>query len=79
MDAAPRLPNCDKGEDILAWLAKNSCKRYVILDDHDCFALGPQVRRYWIPIPVDKGLRRHEAKAALRLLQGNSSFYNLED
>jgi len=79
VDVAPRLPNCDKGEDILAWLAENAYKRYVILDDHDCFALGPQVRRYWIPVPVDRGLRRHEAKAALRLLQGNSSFYDLED
>ena len=78
VDAAPRLPNGDKGEDILAWLAENVWKRYVILDDHDCFALGPQVRQYWIPIPIDKGLRRREATAAFRLLQGNSSFYDLE-
>ena len=70
--AAPRLPNGDKGEDILAWLAENSCARYVVLDDHDCFALGPQVRRHWIPIPVDRGLRRCETKAALRLLQNDS-------
>ena len=72
VDAAPRLPNGDKGEDILAWLAENFCERYVILDDHDCFALGPQVRRHWIPIPVDRGLRRCETKAALRLLQNDS-------
>lgn len=68
-DTAPRLPNGDKGEDILAWLAKNICEQYVILDDHDCFALGPQVREYWIPIPEDGGLRRREAYAALRGLQ----------
>ena len=79
VDAAPRLPNGDKGEDILAWLAENAWTRYVILDDHDCFALGPQVRPYWIPIPVDHVLRRREAKAAFRLLQSSLSFYDLED
>ena len=68
-DAAPQLPNGDKGEDILAWLAEHPCKRYVVLDDHDCFSLGPQVRAHWIPVPVDKGLRRREAKAALKLLR----------
>ena len=67
-DAAPRLSNGDKGEDILAWLAEHPGERYVILDDHDCFALGPQVRRYWVPVPVDRGLRRREAKAALNIL-----------
>ncbi len=68
-DAAPQLPNGDKGEDILAWLSENPCKQYVILDDHDCFALGPQVRAHWVPIPVDRGLRRREAKSALRMLR----------
>ena len=67
-DAAPRLPSCDKGEEILEWLDKHPCSQYVILDDHDCFALGPQVRERWVPVPVDRGLRRREAKAALRLL-----------
>lgn len=68
-DAAPQLPSGDKGEDILAWLAGHPDRQYVVLDDHDCFALGPQVRERWIPIPTDRGLRRREAKAALDLLQ----------
>lgn len=68
MDAAPQLPNGDKGEDILAWLEEHPCEQYVVLDDHDCFALGPQVRKHWVPVPVDKGLRRKEAKAAFKLL-----------
>lgn len=67
-DAAPRLPSGDKGEEILAWLSEHPDQRYVVLDDHDCFALGPQVRERWIPIPVDRGLRRREARAALNLL-----------
>lgn len=69
VDAAPQLSNGDKGEDILAWLAEHPCKQYVVLDDHDCFTLGPQVREHWVPIPVDRGLHRREAEAALRLLQ----------
>lgn len=68
-DAAPQRSNGDKGEDILIWLAEHPHKQYVVLDDHDCFTLGPQVREHWVPIPVDRGLRRREAKAALRLLQ----------
>ena len=68
-DAAPQLPNGDKGEDILAWLAEHPGARYVILDDHDCFALGPQVRQRWVPVPADGGLRGREARAALRLLR----------
>lgn len=67
-DAAPQLPSGDKGEEILAWLAEHPRGRYVVLDDHDCFALGPQVRKRWIPIPADRGLRRKEARAALALL-----------
>lgn len=65
-DAAPRLPSGDKGEEILAWLAEHPGRRYVVLDDHDCFALGPRVRERWIRIPG--ALRRREAKAALSLL-----------
>ena len=72
VDAAPQLPNGDKGEDILAWLSKNVCARYVVLDDHDCFALGPQVRAHWVPIPVNRGLRRREARTALRVLKGKN-------
>lgn len=68
-DAAPQLPSGDKGEEILAWLAEHPGRRYVVLDDHDCFALGPQVRERWIPVPTDRGLRRREARAALDLLQ----------
>lgn len=67
-DAAPRLPSGDKGEEILSWLAEHPGRQYVVLDDHDCFALGPRVRERWIPIPADRGLRRKEAKAALNLL-----------
>ena len=68
-DAAPQLPSGDKGEEILAWLAEHPCERYAVLDDHDCFTLGPQVREHWVPIPVNRGLRHREAKAALKLLQ----------
>jgi len=67
-DAVPQLPTGNKGEEIRAWLEQHPCKRYVILDDHDCFTLTPQVREHWIPIPVDRGLRRREAKAVLKLL-----------
>lgn len=68
-DAAPRLPSGDKGEEILAWLAEHPDRRqYVVLDDHDCFALGPRARGRWVPIPADRGLRRREARAALNLL-----------
>ena len=67
-DAAPRLPSGDKGEEILAWLAERPNQQYVVLDDHDCFSLGPQVRERWIPIPADRGLRRTQARAALSLL-----------
>lgn len=45
-DAVPSLPNGSKGEYILAWLTEYSCTRYVILDDHDCSALGSQVHLY---------------------------------
>lgn len=69
--AAPQLPSGDKGEEILAWLAEHPGRRYVVLDDHDCFALGPQVRERWVPVPSDRGLRRAEAKAALNLLYQN--------
>ena len=67
-DAAPQLPSGDKGEEILAWLTEHPGRRYVVLDDHDRFALGPRARERWIPIPADRGLRRTEAKAALNLL-----------
>lgn len=67
-DAAPQLPSGDKGEEILAWLEKHPCTRYVVLDDHDCFAREPQVRERWVMVPVDRGLRRREAGAALELL-----------
>lgn len=68
-DAAPRLPSGDKGEEILAWLADNPCSRYVVLDDHNCFALGPQVRERWVPVLENRGLRRREARAALAVLR----------
>ena len=67
-DAAPRLSHGDKGEDILAWLRAHPCHRYTILDDHDCFSLGPQVRKNWVPIPEGRGLRRREARVALAVL-----------
>ena len=79
-DSAPQLPSGDKGEEILTWLAEHPHTQYVVLDDHDCFALGPQVRAHWVPIPANRGLRRREAKAALQLLTRNApvvyrSFY----
>ena len=64
-DAAPRLPSGNKGEEILSWLAEHPGTRYVILDDHDCFV--PEVRPRWVPIPENRGLRRKQAKAALKL------------
>ena len=67
--AVPRLPSGNKGEEIEAWLAENPCGRYVILDDHDCFALGPEARKRWIPIPENRGLRRREAGMAWKLLR----------
>lgn len=66
VDAAPRLPSGNKGEEILAWLAGHPGTRYVILDDHDCFV--PEVRARWVPVPENRGLRRRQAEAALKLL-----------
>ena len=65
VDAAPRLPSGNKGEEILFWLAEHPGMRYVILDDHDCFV--PEVRPRWVPIPENRGLRRKQAEAALKL------------
>lgn len=65
VDAAPRLPSGNKGEEILSWLAEHPGTRYVILDDYDCFV--PEVRPRWVPIPENRGLRRRQAKAALKL------------
>lgn len=67
--AAPRLPSGDKGEEILAWLGEHPGEGYVVLDDHDCFALGPEVRTRWVPVPENRGLRGREARVALRLLK----------
>lgn len=64
-DAAPRLPSGNKGEEILAWLAERPGVRYVILDDHDRFV--PEVRGRWVPVPENRGLRRKQARAALKL------------
>ncbi len=66
--AVPRLPSGDKGEEIQAWLAGNPSEDYVILDDHDCFTLGPEVRARWVPVPEGRGLRRREAREALKQL-----------
>jgi len=67
--AVPQLPSGDKGEEIQAWLAEHPVGGYVILDDHDCFALGPEARAHWVPIPEGRGLRRLEAKKALERLK----------
>lgn len=67
--AVPRLPSGDKGEEILAWLAEHPRERYAILDDHDCFALGPEARKRWVPVPADRGLRGRQARAALKMLK----------
>lgn len=65
-DVTPLLGS--KGEEIAAWLREHPCKNYVALDDYDCFDNAPEVRAHWIPIPDSAGLRRREAKAALRAL-----------
>lgn len=67
--AAPRLPSGCKGEEILSWLEEHPCRRYAILDDHDCFV--PQVRCRWIPVPEGRGLRFRQARAALALLRNH--------
>ncbi len=69
-DAAPQMDHGDKGEDILTWLEAHPCQRYAVLDDHDCFALGPSVRAHWVAVPENRGLRRREALAAEKLLTG---------
>ncbi len=69
--AVPRLPSGDKGEEIQAWLAGNPSENYVILDDHDCFTLGPEVRVRWVPVPEGRGLRRREAGEALKRLKSH--------
>ncbi len=69
--AVPRLPSGDKGEEIQAWLAEKPAEGYVILDDHDCFALGPEVRAHWVLIPEGRGLRRREAGEALKRLKSH--------
>lgn len=66
VDAAPRLPSGNKGEEILAWLAERPGARYAILDDHDRFV--PEVRPRWVPVPENRGLRRKQARAAMKLL-----------
>lgn len=68
-EAVPRLPSGDKGEEILAWLAEHPREGYVVLDDHDCFARGPEVRKRWVPIPENRGLRGRTARAALKLMK----------
>lgn len=66
-EAVPQLPG-GKGAEIRAWLAEHPGERYVILDDHDCFHGGPEVRERWIPVRENRGLRLREALAARRLL-----------
>lgn len=68
LDAAPQSPEGDKGLDIRAWLSGHPCRQYVVLDDHDNFALAPEVYAHWIAIPPDRGLRRRDALSAARLL-----------
>lgn len=68
-DVTPLSMDGDKGVEIASWLDCCPCQRYAVLDDHDCFSLRPAVRERWIPIPDSRGLRRREARAALRLLR----------
>lgn len=67
-DVTPMLPHGDKGAEIAAWLGCSACAQYVVLDDNDCFASQPEVRAHWVQIPDSRGLRRREARAALRQL-----------
>ena len=68
-DAAPVLDSGDKGDEIAAWLAAHPCRRFVILDDHDCFGRRPALHCRWVRVPGRAGLRRRQAMQALRVLQ----------
>ena len=61
-----------KGEEIALWLRDKPPKKYVILDDYDCFRTEPEIRAHWIKIPDSAGLRRREAVRALRTLNGEN-------
>ena len=69
-DATPMLYAGGKGREIAAWLARHPCRRFVILDDHDCFADVPALRSRWVPVPSATGLRAAQARRALQLLRG---------
>ena len=69
-DATPMLSSGGKGSEIAAWLARHPCRRFVILDDHDCFADVPALRSRWVPVPSATGLRAAQARRALQLLRG---------
>ena len=34
-----------------ALISTSSLDIYAVLDDHDCFALGPSVRAHWVAVP----------------------------
>ena len=68
-DVTPMIPRGGKGAEIAAWLGCSACRRFVILDDNDCFSGHPEIAARWVSIPGSRGLRRKEAQAALRFLE----------
>ena len=72
-DATPLLPYGDKSAEITAWLEGHPGTRYIILDDMDCFEQQPAVRRHWVQIPENGGLRRSGYRAALHKLRGDQN------
>ena len=70
-DATPILEGGDKGTEIAAWLREHPHRRYIALDDRDCFAQSPEVQRRWIPVADSKGLRRPAYEKALQALTQN--------
>ena len=69
-DVTPLAMEGDKGSEIAHWLDCTPVERYAVLDDHDCFGSRQEVRQRWVPVPDSRGLRRREAAAVMRLLEG---------
>ena len=68
-DATPFLEGCEKGAEIMAWLAEHPHGRYIALDDRNCFEQSPQVAARWVPVPDSKGLRYPAYQKALKALR----------
>ena len=67
-DVTPLCMDGDKGTEIAAWLERNPCDAYAVVDDHDCFSLRPDVEARWVPVPNSRGLRGPEARAVRKML-----------